>query len=38
MSQIKALTVQQNNKTLLCAAVGSGSHQSALETFTVFVW
>jgi hypothetical protein len=35
MSQIKALTVQQNNKTLLCAAVGSGCYQSVLEAFTV---
>lgn len=33
----KALTVQQNNKTLLCAAaVGSGSCQSVLEAFTLF--
>jgi len=31
----KALTVQQNNKTLLCTAVGSGSCQSVLEAFTV---
>ena len=36
MSQIKALTVQQNNKTLLCTAVGSGSYQSVLEAFTGF--
>ena len=37
MSQIKAQTVQQNNKTLLCLAVGSGSYQSVLEAFTVCV-
>jgi hypothetical protein len=35
MSQIKALTVHQNNKTLLCAGVGSGSYQSVSEVFTV---
>lgn len=35
MSQIKALTVQQNNNTLLCTAVGSGSYQSVSETFAM---
>jgi len=35
LSQIKALTLQQNNETVLCAAVGSGSYQSVLEAFIV---
>jgi hypothetical protein len=28
--------MQQNNKTLLCAVVGSGSCQSVSEAFTVY--
>jgi hypothetical protein len=35
VTQIKTLTVQPNNKTILSAAVGTAGHQHVLETCSV---